>query len=243
MSASVSALQLKLLVVAVVVVPIGQLVGSSIGDGRAASPAPIAEPWASALIQARRRPEEPATRLRNAAQVVRHSNLLARRSNPSAHDLPSAALATQRSTIASSVSTAEHEEMSRPNRVNTIRVPAPRPAPPLAPEAEAAAGAKLAQRRNSGAAIANMAILADTYDETRMSPMWPGSPSTASPKLTILFGACGGVAISIYGLVAFKLRRRRRRACGRPNDRVVWRRRDPPSRPPSEHVAFSKFDA
>jgi hypothetical protein len=67
-----------------------------------------------------------------------------------------------------------------------------------------------------------------------MSPMWPGSRSTASPKLAMLFGACGSVAISIYGLVAFKLRRRRRRACGRPNDRVVWRRRDPPSRPPSE---------
>ena len=216
MSVSVSVLQLKLLVVAIVLVMIGQLVESSIGNGRAASPASIAEPSATASIQTRRRPQEPATRSMNSAQVVRHSNL-ARRPNPSAHDLPSATLATLRPSIASAASTNEHEEMSNPNRVNTIRVLAPRPAPPLAPETQATAGTTLAPLRNLDAAIATIAILADTYDETRMSLIWPGSPpSTAPPKLAILFGTCSSVAISIYGLVAFKLRRRRRRAGGRP---------------------------
>jgi hypothetical protein len=57
--------------------------------------------------------------------------------------------------------------------------------------------------------------------------MWPGSsPSTAPAKLAMLFGACSSVAISIYGLVVFRLRRRSRRGCGRPND-LVFRHGQP----------------
>jgi hypothetical protein len=70
----------------------------------------------------------------------------------------------------------------------------------------------LVQRRDPDDVLANMAVLAETYDETRMSPTWPGSPpapgSIATAGLVMLLGTCSCVAISIYGLVAFMARRR-----------------------------------
>jgi hypothetical protein len=57
-----------------------------------------------------------------------------------------------------------------------------------------------------------LAMLADIYDDTRTSPMWPDSlPSPASltpAELVRLLGIVGGVALGIYGLLAFNLRRR-----------------------------------
>jgi hypothetical protein len=68
------------------------------------------------------------------------------------------------------------------------------------------------ERRDPDDILVTMAILAETYDETRMSPMWPDSSpspgSFATTGLVTLFGACSGLAISIYGLVAFMARRR-----------------------------------
>jgi len=137
MSVSVSAVQLKILVAAIVVVTVGRLLAVSIGDGLAASPASIAEP--SEGTPAQRQSAPPSARLQNSGTV-------------------------------------------------------------------------LAQSRDPDDVLASMAILADTYDETRMSPMWPGSPpspgSAAITGLVALFGTCSGVAISIYGLAAFMARRR-----------------------------------
>jgi len=62
MSVSVSAAQLRILVVAIVVVTVGQLVVVSMGDGRAASGASIAEPLTGAFT-ARGPSEQRPTRL------------------------------------------------------------------------------------------------------------------------------------------------------------------------------------
>jgi hypothetical protein len=145
MSVSVSAIQLRILVAAIVVVTVGRVLAVSIGDGLA-SPASIAEPLVGAPAQ--RQSTQPPARLSNSAQVLR----------------------------------------------------------------AAASGTTLAERRDPDDVLATMAILAETYDETRMSPMWPGSSpspgSFATTALVTLFGACSGLAISIYGLVAFMARRR-----------------------------------
>jgi hypothetical protein len=219
MSVSVLALKLRLLVVAVVVVSIDPLVENSIDEVQAACPAAAAEPSAGALIRPSRRPEDPAARLQDSGQVVRDSGFLARPSDASAHNLSLAAPARQRTTIASTVSSTEYAEMSGPSRGNAIPTLAPPSATPLALQAEAGPGVTLVQRENPNAAIGNIAILADTYDETRLSPMWPGSqPPTALSKLAMLSGACGGVAIGICGLAVFVLRRRRQRAFTNSNE-------------------------
>jgi hypothetical protein len=224
MSVSVSTFQLRLLVVAIVVGTGGQLVEVSNAHGRAASDASIAEPSASASLP-RRRPEELGSRFQNSAHVVPHRNLLARRSIAPARDPLLAVLAKPRPASAPFVSITEDEEASRSSSVNPTGVRAPLSAPHLVPEAEAALGATVAKRGNPDASLANIVILADTYDDTRMSPMWPGSPpspaSFVASELAILFGACSCVALSIYGLVATKLRRRERRACGACNNLVV----------------------
>jgi hypothetical protein len=145
MSVSVSAFQLRILVVAIVALSFGQLVVVSIGDGRAAS-------------------------------VV---------SNALAHD-PLSALPTR----------------ARPAVA----------APTVLADADAAPGMLFASRRDPDDALAIMATLADIYDDTRTSPMWPNSvpsPASLSPaELVRLLGICGGVALGIYGLLAFNLRRR-----------------------------------
>jgi hypothetical protein len=214
MSGSALALQLKLLVAAIVVVPIDLMAEGSIGEVGAACPAAIADSLPTASIKTPRRPQEPAAGLQSPAQAARPISFLERRSDPPADDPSASAPAPQPPAIAPSVSTSSHEGMPRPNRVNAIPGPAPRPAPPVASKAEAAADATLVQQRDPNAAILNMAILADTYDETRMSPMWPGAtPSPALPRLAMLLGAGGSVAIGILGLVALELIRRRRRTC------------------------------
>jgi hypothetical protein len=89
---------------------------------------------------------------------------------------------------------------------------APVAAPSVLADAEAVSGAMFAQRRDPDAALAIMATLADIYDDTRMSPMWPGSlpsPGSLTPaELVRLLGICSGVALGIYGLLTFDLRRR-----------------------------------
>jgi hypothetical protein len=205
MCVSISAFQLRILVAAIVVVTIGQLVVVSIGDGRAASRASVADPSAGALTPGQRQSAQPPARLRVSARVLRHGHHLAHRSNPSAHDPLTAELAKARLRVAPPVS-----ETLRPHSMNTIRV-APVAPPPAVPEAEAASGTTSA-RRDPAAALANMEILADTYDDTRMSPMWPGSPSSAplaTAELVTIIGICSCVAISVYGLIAFRSGRRR----------------------------------
>jgi hypothetical protein len=210
MCVSISAFQLKILVAAIIVVTVGQVVVVSIGDGRAASPTSVADPSAGEITPAQRQSAQPPTR--DSDRVVRHGHRLAHRSSPSAHDPLAKVLAKARPPVAPPASAVEGEEMLRPHSVNALRV-APMAARPVGPEVEAALGTTPAQRRDPAAALAKMEILADTYDDTRMSPMWPGAPSSASSvtiELVALFGICGCVAISIYGLVAFKSRDRRR---------------------------------
>jgi hypothetical protein len=146
MSVSVSAMQLRILVAAIVAVTVGRVLAVSIGDGLAASPASIAEPLVGAPAQ--RQSAQPPARLSNSAQVLRAAD----------------------------------------------------------------SGTTLAEGRDPDDVLATMAILADTYDETRMLPIWPGAPASpgsfATAGLVTLFGACSCVAISIYGLVAFMARRR-----------------------------------
>jgi hypothetical protein len=145
MSVSVSAFQLRILVVAIVVVTFGQLVAASVGHGRAAS-------------------------------VV---------SDAPAHDPSSAPPARARAAIA---------------------------APTVLADADPAPGMLFAPRRDPDDALAIMATLADIYDDTRMSPTWPSSmpsPALLSPaELVRLLGICSGVALCIYSLLAFNLRRR-----------------------------------
>jgi hypothetical protein len=145
MSVSVSAFQLRILVVAIVVVTLGQLIVVSIGDGRAASVA----------------------------------------SDAPAHDPPSALPARARPAVA---------------------------APTVLADADAAPDMLFAPRRDPDDALAIMATLADIYDDTRMSPTWPSSmpsPASLSPaELVRLLGICSGVALCIYSLLAFNLRRR-----------------------------------
>jgi hypothetical protein len=78
-----------------------------------------------------------------------------------------------------------------------------------------AAGTLFAERRDPDDVLATMATIADIYDDIRMSPIWPDSlPSRASltpSELVRLLGICGGVALGIYGLLVFNLRRRRAR--------------------------------
>jgi hypothetical protein len=85
-------------------------------------------------------------------------------------------------------------------------------APTVLADADAAPGMLFAPRRDPDDALAIMATLADIYDDTRMSPMWPSSvpsPASLSPaELVRLLGICSGVALCIYGLLAFNLRRR-----------------------------------
>jgi hypothetical protein len=63
MSVSVSAVQLRILVVAISVVTVGQLVVASIGDGRAASLASIAKPLTGEFTAAREQSVQSPTRL------------------------------------------------------------------------------------------------------------------------------------------------------------------------------------
>jgi hypothetical protein len=142
---SVSAYQLRILVVAIVVGALARLAVASIGHGRAAS-------------------------------VV---------SNAPAHDPASVLPATARAAVA---------------------------APTVLANADAAPDMLFAPRRGPDDALAIMATLADIYDDTRMSPLWPNavpSPASLSPaELVRLLGICSGVALCIYSLLAFNLRRR-----------------------------------
>lgn len=102
--------------------------------------------------------------------------------------------------------------MLGPRETNPIRVQARVGAPSVPADTEAALGMMFAPRRDQNDALAIMATLADIYDDTRMSPMWPSavpSPASLTPAgLVRVLGICGGVALCIYGLLAFNLRRR-----------------------------------
>ena len=75
---SVSAVQLRILVVAIAIVTVGQLVLVSTGDDRTASRASIAEPLTGAFTVARGQSEQPPTGLRpQATEITRF--LLARK--------------------------------------------------------------------------------------------------------------------------------------------------------------------
>jgi hypothetical protein len=184
-------------------------VGVSIGDGRAASAVSIVEPLAGALTSAQRQSTRRSTRLPKSAAAVRLTHHLARSSKQPSHGSLSSVLAKARPAVAPIDWTREDDKVLRPNSMNTTRIPAPVTTAPAAPQAEAS-DTRLGRQADN--APANMLALADTYDDTRMLPMWPGSPRSPAPftttELVILFGACGCVAISIYGLVAFNSRRR-----------------------------------
>jgi hypothetical protein len=210
MSVSVAAAQIRILVATIVAVTIYQSGLLSIGDGRAASPASTAEPSASALVPARKQSGQSPSRLRNSAQVVRRrGHSLARGDDPPPRNPPSTELADARQPFLPPVATVEVGEMVRPHGSNAIVAPAP---PAVRPQAEAASGTS-SQRRDPGDALAVIAALADTYDDTRLSPMWAGSRPSPAPfatvKLVTLFAACSGVAIGVYGVVAFRSRRRK----------------------------------
>jgi hypothetical protein len=142
MSVSVSASQLRMLLVAIVMVAFGWLIVTSISDGRAAT-----------------------------------------------GTSPAGAYAPIRS-------------------VNPVQVQAPVGAPSV--PADTASVMMFASRRDPD--LATMATLADIYDDIRTSPMWPDSlptPASLTPaELVRLLGICGGVALGIYGLFAFNVRRR-----------------------------------
>jgi hypothetical protein len=205
MSVSVSVLQLRILVVTIVLATVGQLVVISISGGRAASFSFVAERSTGATAPAKRRSERPPTRLQKSSRAARHAHHVAGHSSPPPYGPLSAVLAKARPAFAPSVATVENQEMLTPRVVRTVRVAAAVEDPPVEAETQAAAGTKLG--------LASIATLADSYDETRLSPMWPDSmrspPSFATTDLVMLFGACGGIATGIYALIAFTRQRRR----------------------------------
>src|SRR5258708_6536166 len=111
MSVSVSVFQLRILVVAIVVATVGQLVVTSIGDGRAAGFAFVAEPSTGATAPAKRQSERPLRRPQGSSRAIRHTHL-------------SAVLAKAHPAVAPSVATVENEEMLMPRSIKTARVPA-----------------------------------------------------------------------------------------------------------------------
>jgi hypothetical protein len=212
MSVSVSVFQLRILVVAIVVATVGQLVVTSIGDGRAASFAFVAQPSTGATAPEKRRSERPLTRPQESSRAIRHTHHPAGHPSPPPYGPLSAVRAKARAAVAPSVATAENKEMELliPRSVKTVKAPAAVEASPVEAEAQAAAGTKLI--------LASIETLANSYDETRLSPMWPDSLRSQRPfattELMMLFGACGGVATGIYGLIAFGRQRRRQRFRG-----------------------------
>jgi hypothetical protein len=170
MSVSVAAFQLRILVVAIVLVAFGRLVVVSIGDGRAANDSFITESQAG-----------------DAAP-------------PPAGSRPA---------VAPTLSIVEDQDLSKRRDVNAIRGRVPVSAPIVLAGDAFATGGLFAERRGPDDILAT---LADIYDDTRTSPMWPDSlpsPASLTPAgLARLLGICGGVALCIYGLLAFKLRRR-----------------------------------
>jgi hypothetical protein len=189
-------------------------VGVSIGDGRAASAVSVVEPLVGALTPAQSQSTRSSLRLPKSAPTVRLTHHLAHSSKPPAHGPLSSVLAKARPAVAPIGWTSEDDKVLRPNSVNTIRVPAPVTTVRAVPQADAS-DTWLGRHRDADNAPANMVVLADSYDNTRMFPMWPGSPPSpalfTTTELVILLGACGCVAISIYGLVAFDSQRRRTR--------------------------------
>jgi len=117
MSVSVSAVQLRILVAAIVVVTVGQLVVVSIGDGRAASRASIAEPLTRTFTAAHGQSEQPPTRLHAGGPSVGSSCTPFQSAN--------ARSAVGRACkgalpVAPSVLTVEDEEVLRLRSVNTM---------------------------------------------------------------------------------------------------------------------------
>jgi hypothetical protein len=221
MSVSVAAIQLRVLVVAVVVAAFGRLIVVSIDEGRAANGTFVAESSAGEFTPASGDTAQPPVGSQTSAQALNPRHRLAfPYSNAPTHDPPSAVPARARPAVAPSASSVEDQDLSRPRKVNPIRVQVPVAASTVLADNEFATGALFAGRRGPDDVLAMMATLADIYDDTRMSPMWPDSlPSPASltpAELVRLLGICGGVALCIYGLLAFNLRRRSdRRPTGR----------------------------
>lgn len=211
MSVSVSASQARILVAAIVLVTISQSGVLSIGDGRAASRAATAESPAGARVPAPEQSDQPPARLRNSAQADRRGHHLARQ-YPAARELLAAETAGRRQPFLSSAATDEERETENPPSSDAVMRTA---APPVRTEVEAVSGRSF-ERRDFGDALAIIATLADTYDDTRMSPMWTGSPPSPAPlapvRLITLIAACCCAAIGLYGAVVYKSRRRAGRA-------------------------------
>jgi hypothetical protein len=190
-------------------------VGVSIGDSRGASAVSVVEPLAGAFTPAQRQLAQAPTRIPKSALTVHLHHHLGRSSKRPAHGPLSAVFAKARSTVVPTVSIGDDNESLRPHSVSTIRIPATVTSSSVAPQAEASSDRGLGRRRDVADAVTNIVVLADTYDDVRMSPMWPEPPPSPAPfaktELLILFGACGCVAISIYGLVAFNSQHRRTR--------------------------------
>ena len=217
MSVSVSAAQVRILVAAIVLVTIYQSGVLSIGDGRAESRSATAAPAAGALVPASKQSDQPPARLHDSAQPDRHGHHIARRYDPPAREPSSAEpssaeTAKTRQPLLPSFATVQEEKTANPRGPNAVLAPA---APAPRSEAEASSGPS-SQRREPGDALAIIATLADTYDDTRMSPMWAGSRPSRAPlaaaRLVTLFAACSCVAIGVCGAVAYKSRRRAGRA-------------------------------
>ncbi|HWF94365.1 MAG TPA: hypothetical protein VG291_05340 [Xanthobacteraceae bacterium] len=212
MSVSVSASQARILVAAIVLVTISQSDVLSIGDGRAASRAATAEPPAGARVPATEQSDQPPARLRNSAQAVRRVHHLARRYDRTAREPPAAETAEARQPLLPSVMSVQAGETENPRSSDAVMGPA---APALRSGVEAVSGRSF-ERRDPGDALAIIATLADTYDDTRMSPMWAGSPPSRAPlapaRLITLIAACSCAAIGLCGAVAYKSRRRAGRA-------------------------------
>jgi hypothetical protein len=112
MSVSVSAVQLRILVVAISVVTVGQLMVASIGDGRAAS---MAKLLPGPFTAGRKQSVQPPTRLYagGAPQASSCTPFQSAGARPTVGEACAAP-------VAPSVLTLEDQEMLRPRSVNTL---------------------------------------------------------------------------------------------------------------------------
>jgi hypothetical protein len=158
-------------------------VGVSIGDSRGASAVSVVEPLAGAFTPAQRRLAQAPTRIPKSALTVHLHHHLGRSSKRPAHGPLSAVFAKARSTVVPTVSIGDDNASLRPHSVSTIRIPATVTSSSVAPQAEASSDRGLGRRRDVADAVTNIVVLADTYDDVRMSPMWPEPPPSPARRL------------------------------------------------------------